>query len=216
MMYHLEEGHCPRISAIEFKGYLQHKGLILRLLADPTLLLQITEKDVHGYYESVRDESTTGGVSLLDINDDDITWDEEIILAPQQPAVTPVMPTNQQTWPRLPSQQGEEGPITSVLDKAMGNLNVEDKTAPAPWGGEATTKELFPAAKPTRPTDEWQQRQKVCDQENKKNNVFVSQFWNPASSDFDKHRFYDPVMEKFRCPFPNCDKLFSIHQDCEQ
>ena len=77
MVYHLEEGHCSRITSIEFKGYLQHKGLVLRLLENPLLLNDINEKDIHGYYESARDDATTGGVSLIDVHDDNITWDDE-------------------------------------------------------------------------------------------------------------------------------------------
>jgi hypothetical protein len=225
MMYHLEEGHCSKISAIQFKGYLQHKGLINRLLEDPTILKNITEKDVMGYYEAARDEETTGGVSLLDHDNEDITWDEDIIISPEQPRITPMMPVHMQTWPNLPSKQTNSGATDSAVANAMNSLNIgkdnaardnaPKNNAPAPWGGEATTKELFPAAKLTKSADEWAKRLLARDTETRKNNVLVSQFWNPASSDFQQGRFYDPVMERHRCPFPGCEEVFVIAEDCE-
>jgi hypothetical protein len=205
-MYHLEEGHCHRISAIEFKGYLQHKGIIKKLLEDPTLLEKMKEKDMHSWYESARDDSTAGGVSLLECNDEDITWDEELI-EPTRPTIAPSMPANKQTWPSLNN--------TNALTKAMGDLSMKKADVGA-WGTGNTSKELFPAATATPATDEWQKRTQDLEAQNSKSNILSFQFWNPNHQDFDPNRFYDPIIEQHCCPFPACDEYFDTHADCQQ
>lgn len=217
LVYHLEEGHCHKISSVEFKGYLQHKGLILRLLDDPTLLAKVTEKDINGYYESARDDSKTGGVSLLDLPaDEDITWDEdEDFLEPERPAVPAMIPAGKMNFPSLPIHQRIANQSNGITT-AMSNLKVEDDNKPSAWGATSTSKKLFPNAKVTEPTDEWKERHQALQKEDKKSNILTYQFWNPASPDYDPNRFYDPIIEKHRCPFPTCEQYFDAPVDCQK
>jgi hypothetical protein len=211
-MYHLEEGHCPHISSVEFKGYLQHKGLVAHLLQDPLLLEEITKKDIFGYLESARDDSKTGGVSLLDIDKDDIMWKDDEVLDPDKPVVAPCMPTKQQTFPSLPPHKraAQEGNVAT----AMAGLSVKDKAGL--WCGKNTSKKLFPQAKATLTSNEWQERSNALRREGHKSNILTFQFWNPAHPDYDPNRFYDPIIEKHRCPFPGCDNWFEIPEDCQE
>ena len=213
MIYHIEEGHCSRITAIEFKGYIQHKGLVVRLLQNPELLNDISEKDIQGYWESAYDESTTGGVSLIDLpEDDEIVWDKEEIIEPDRPAVPPTIAASQQHWPALAPQQQSQ---TNGLNKAFGNLSVGNAGSVRAWGTTSTSTILFPKAMATPATNEWQQKQQEIHQEDRKFNILKSQYWNPVSKDYQPDRFYDPVIEKHRCPFPACHKYYDIPQDCQ-
>jgi hypothetical protein len=195
--------------------------LVIRLLQDPTVLTELSEKDINSYYESARDEDTAGGVSLLDIKDEDITWDEEEIIIPEKPKVAATMPAHLQNWPVLAPQERTAGgamPVHLVnahLTNAFGSMTVGTEK-PVPWGANNASKALFPAAKTTPATNEWQVRQQALDKEGKKSNILTFQFWNPASPDYEPDRFYDPIIEKHRCPFPTCDKYFDIPVDCQR
>lgn len=214
MVYHLEEGHCSRITSIEFKGYLQHKGLVLRLLENPLLLNDINEKDIHGYYESARDDATTGGVSLIDVADDNITWDDEELIEPERPAMSASMPAAQRNWPTLTPHK--RNALPSGFAEALGKLGMGKGPATSAWGVDNASKTLFPKAQPTPAPSEWQKRQQELHKEDRKTNIMVSQFWNPASKDYDPDRFYDPIIEKHRCPFPTCDHYYDISADCQR
>jgi hypothetical protein len=90
---------------------------VSRLLQDPSLLEEIFNKDIFGYLDSARGDSKTGGVSLLDIDDADIIWNEEEILEPEKPTFAPSMPKEKQTWPAL---------ATSIATLDVGNSKMEE------------------------------------------------------------------------------------------
>lgn len=191
------------------------------MLQDPTVLTELSEKDINSYYESARDEDTTGGVSLLDIKDEDIIWDDEQIIVAEKPRVTPTIPPHQQSWPVLAPQARNAGSAMPVhlvnahLTNAFGSMALDTQKT-SQWGANNANKALFPAAKATPATDEWQVRQQALDQEGKRSNILTFQFWNPASPDYEPDRFYDPIIEKHRCPFPTCDKYFDLPVDCQR
>jgi hypothetical protein len=156
-------------------------------------------------------------VSLLDVvNDDEITWDEDEILEPERQAVPAAIKPHQMDFPTLPAHQRVLAGQQANLTQGMNNLKMDDSVKPAPWGATNTSKDLFPAAKATPATDEWQNRQQELNKQDKKSNILTFQFWNPASPDYDPHRFYDPIIEKHRCPFPTCDAYFEKPEECQK
>ena len=75
---------------------------------------------------------------------------------------------------------------------------------PVPWASGATSKSLFPGARATPPAADWEHRLKEKEEKDHKSNFLHLQFWNPTHEDYDAERFYDPMTEKYKCPFPGC------------
>ncbi|KIW03607.1 uncharacterized protein PV09_05360 [Verruconis gallopava] len=205
LVYHLEEGHCKKISATEFKGFRQHKTMVNKLLQDPSLLSEILSKDMYSFIDAACDHAKEGGVSLLDIKDDDITWDEEVLL-PDVPVIKPSMPLEQQTWPALHSAVSN----LSIKENISGTTEVGSRKA------TDGSMKLLAATKASPVANEWQEKQRVIYNEGRSSNILTFQFWNPAHPDYDPNRFWDPLIEKHRCPFPNCEKLFEVSLDCHR
>lgn len=200
MIYHLEDGHCKSISAIEFKGFLQHKGLVAKLIENPTLLCEIASKDIYSYLDSANDASTTGGVSLSN-DDKDIEWDSEENFEENYPSLPPHLQAAQD----------------NRLSNAMGGLSVGDAgSTPSAWNTGASSTALFPKAKETPISNEWQKRLAELDDKGHHRNILTWQFWNPAHPDYDPNRFYDPIIEKHRCPFPECNNWFDAPVECQE
>ena len=225
----MEEGLCRGITAAEFKGHLQHKILVGRLLQDPMVMETLASKDYSSYLEAAKDDEPEGGV-LLDVSD--VVWDEEHELPkpliPDKPMVPPRMPIHQQTWPEL-SQAHQTGGV-DLLSQGMqylsmnkdkrykpndGKLNVEawplpegwkkgDRLPDPPkaWTSNAASNELFPTVRPPPPTADWEGMSTAIIQSDHKTNLLHYHFMNPAHKDTE--RFYNPLIEKYKCPMPEC------------
>jgi hypothetical protein len=77
--------------------------------------------------------------------------------------------------------------------------------APAPWATGAAAKELFKDAKATPVTPDWEARLRGKEKADHQSNLLHHQFWNPEHEDYDPERFYDPMIERYKCPFPGCE-----------
>jgi hypothetical protein len=77
--------------------------------------------------------------------------------------------------------------------------------APAPWATGGVAKELFKDAKATPMSPDWEARLRAKEKVDHKSNLLHHQFWNPEHEDYDAERFYDPMIEKYKCPFPGCE-----------
>jgi hypothetical protein len=93
-------------------------------------------------------------------------------------------------WP-LPADSKEADPLPLV--------------SPAAWSTGAASKELFKGAKLTPPPADWEARLREKEENDHKSNLLHHQFWNPSHEDYDEKRFYDPMIEKYKCPFPGCE-----------
>ena len=78
-------------------------------------------------------------------------------------------------------------------------------TAMSAWTSSSSSKQLFPDAKPTPVTADWQTVIDAKKEHDHKSNLLAYQFWNPAHRDYNPERFFNPVLEEYRCPFPVCE-----------
>lgn len=189
--------------------------------------------DYKSYLDAAFDDQTCGGVAIPLI-ENDITWDEDYELdkplIPDKPIVPPTMPLKQRMWPEL---GGANGGGVDLLGKGMENLSVatkeehgsksnagklnvepwplpagykQDDPLPPPlkaWTAKsAASKELFPGAKPTPPPSDWDGMNQSIVTANNKTNLLHYHFMNPAHRDIE--RFYNPLIEKYKCPLPDC------------
>jgi hypothetical protein len=128
-------------------------------------------------------------ISVMDDDDDmiPVPWPsvkkQDKAHKTQEPKITAT------PWP-LPSDYEEGDPLPK---------------APAPWCSSNASKELFNDAKPTPPTQDWEARLREKEEKEHKANVLHHQFWNPTHEDYNPERFYDPMIEKYKCPFPGCE-----------
>ncbi|KAE9965352.1 hypothetical protein BLS_007688 [Venturia inaequalis] len=235
LIMHIEEGRCCGITAAEFKGHLQHKILVARLLQDPQVMETLASTDYKSYLDAAFDDQPGGGVPLIE---GPIKWDDDHELVkpilPEKPKVSPRMPLKLRMWPEVGEANG--GGV-NLLGKDMENLSVtteEERGArkntgklsveawplpegykkgdplplpPKAWTAKAAaSKELFPGAKPTPPPSDWDGMNRDIVTANNKTNLLHYHFMNPAHRDIE--RFYNPLIEKYKCPMPDCIEYF--------
>jgi hypothetical protein len=226
----MEKGLCRGITAAEFKSHLQHKILIARLLQDPTVMETLAGGTYKSFIDAATDDDKAGGVPLLD--DDKIIWEDEHELPkpliPATPMVPPRMPVQQQMWPELNEANGGGVDLAKSMRKLAvsnkeegfkpntGKLNVEAWPLPADYkkgdplpappsawtAANAASKDLFLGAKPTPPPSNWEGMSAAITNSNNKTNLLHYHFMNPAHQDIE--RFYNPLIEKYKCPMPDC------------
>lgn len=239
LIHHFEKNLCPKITAVRFQGYLQHKEIIGRLLEDPTAMEQMALKDCAQYLEAAKDDEEGGGAALPDLlgEEDDITWlDSFEPIKPEQPATQAALAVNQQKWPALAAAAAklkDAGAVPRELTESMQALAIKSgkpvlpsqelkiepnpwplpadykpgdplPTKPPAWSSGTASKDLFRGAKATPVTPDWELLLKQHVEKDHKSNLLHHQFWNPAHEDYDAERFYDPMLEKYKCPFPGC------------
>ena len=239
LVHHFETNGCPTITRDKFAGYLQHKAIIARLLANPEL---IGELESNNFLDVADDPDAGGGVKLpRNMLDDDSAYEAPgPSLLPQKPAVPGVMHITQQNFLELQATNSRSGDVDLLT--GMENISISTPTAqvlkPKPmklvlnhlpicedpaafmqsvrsgstnttaasaWTSETSSKQLFPDAKPTPVTADWQAVIDAKKEQNYKSNLLSYQFWNPAHRDYNPERFFNPILEEYRCPFPVCE-----------
>jgi len=238
LIHHFETNSCSTISRDKFAGYLQHKALVARLLANPEL---IGELESSNFLHLANDSDVGGGVQLPHNMLDDDLKDEtlEPTLLPQQPAMRNSMLVTQQNFPGLQAANSRSSDVDLLT--SMENVSISTSTAeglkskpmklvanPLPicedsaafmqairsgsadktmstWKSGSSSKQIFPDAKPTPVTADWQAVIDAKKQQDHKSNLLAYQFWNPAHRDYNPERFFNPILEEYRCPFPVCE-----------
>ncbi|KAI4669555.1 uncharacterized protein J4E79_001600 [Alternaria viburni] len=84
------------------------------------------------------------------------------------------------------------------------------------WGsrkGKTTSSVLFPNAKPKAPPSDFSisAHDEIMEKEHGRN-IFSFRFWDPMSDDWNPERFWDPIVNKYYCPFI-CEQSFPISSD---
>ncbi|CAK3795614.1 hypothetical protein CB0940_02692 [Lecanosticta acicola] len=142
-----------------------------------------------------------------------------------------------QDWPGLPKQQ-ESNMSQPSLSNAMSKMSLKSASASgssklyhrdsaaedghnssqssnkiAAWGGKSTSKALFPNAKPTPPQpgdyDAILQHHAQQAAANDATNALKVDFWDPQAEGYSAHRFYNALIQKYCCPFPDCTETTS-------
>jgi hypothetical protein len=113
-------------------------------------------------------------------------------------------------WPNLKKetvQNTQKTRLTTTPWRLPADYKSGDPLPKAPivWASGAASKELFKDAKPTPLTQDWEARLREKEKKDHKSNILHHQFWNPTHEDYDPERFYDPMIEKYKCPFPGCE-----------
>ncbi|EKG20504.1 Zinc finger C2H2-type protein [Macrophomina phaseolina MS6] len=254
LVQHLEFGHCPKISAQQFRSNVQHKHIVSKILESPEAL------SAKIFDFNVNDTDSTGGVAVgstteLNLLDDDggqgttNLLESQIggsVMQPLQPDVKP-RPANAprlgERWPSLPISHRN----TSATDisSSMAKVSLSDPNGGAPvpssgvpsvqsppssitstkppkshstpnsraWDGSSSASEvLFKGAQKTPVTTEWEAALQAKNDEDERansTNIFMQRYWDPTNKDYDPERFYNPVIEMYVCPLPQCEANYS-------
>lgn len=109
---------------------------------------------------------------------------------------------------RTPSTRTRSRPSSVSTDTTAKD---ESTAASKPWGGSSTSKVLFQGAQKTPLTNQWekalQAKNEQYERENS-NNLLWMRYWDPTHKDYDPERFYNPVIEMYLCPLPQCEESF--------
>ncbi|KAK6438664.1 hypothetical protein LTR95_005124 [Oleoguttula sp. CCFEE 5521] len=96
---------------------------------------------------------------------------------------------------------------SAVLARQPDWLTKSQKSAPPAkaWGTPNTTKALFPTARPTPPDAVAKARNAERALATQPREIRETRFWDPADPSYDSERFFDPLLQRYQCPFPNCN-----------
>ena len=88
----------------------------------------------------------------------------------------------------------------------------------SPWGTGKSSQLLFKDAKPTPRPGDWQawrehDEQELADSDN--SNLFHTRFWDRSSSDYVIPHCYNPLIDKYCCPMPECEEAYKAISDLD-
>ena len=109
--------------------------------------------------------------------------------------------------PRIPASLNGDDDTASVATSTVGSST----NRPMAWTTAKTSQALFKDAKPTPPAGDWTAVWNYRQQEaaaNDSTNLFRSRLWDPDSKEYDVELFFNSMIEKYRCPFPECDGTY--------
>lgn len=111
-----------------------------------------------------------------------------------------------------------EARITREQSNAGSAVSRSSSQIPSgPWSSlHGTSKSLFPNAKSSPITTAWATHlENIRDEEAHadRNNMLRLRFWHPEHQDYDPDRLYNPLIERYCCPFPFCGENFKQNID---
>jgi len=96
-------------------------------------------------------------------------------------------------------------------DAIEGNSPEDQGTEKSAWDiGNTSASKLFSGAGPTPMFTDWEAALEKQQKHVSTNNVLNPAFWDPLHKDHDPERFFNPVLEKYLCPFPTCQETLPI------
>jgi hypothetical protein len=179
---HIEQKHCPVI----------HKHLLeaRRAVREEAAREKKVENGIPDY--ALTDKSIFGDGSLTfeDNGPTQTSWD----MWGEDDASAQL---NRVDFPALPLQVFKDGgpKIPDLLTGLPAKLNQENLA----WHSQ---KELFPYL-PAKPTDS-SQKPLAAVAMNPSTQKEEFHPWDPDSHEFDSRQYYNPITEKYRCPWPGC------------
>lgn len=87
-----------------------------------------------------------------------------------------------------------------------------------PWSTGHSSQVLFKDAKPTPPPGDWQAWREHDEQELAKSNgtnLFRTRFWDRHSSEYVIPRCYNPLIDRYCCPMPECEETYEAVSDLD-
>lgn len=212
MISHIENNGCSEIRPSDLYRAICQKFVVKQVLKAPDRFLRAlgTATD-----PSETQDEEDGGVTLLDHEDE-----------AQMAGYTPLQAANYRspklsrgspgTWPDLPSQGSLEDSMSSMsLNSSRPSTAATAPhrstaiTRPSVWNTSSKASEaLFPYAKRTPPEPgDWNavlaQREQEFEAQ-KGTNVMTARWWDPSTSEYKPHIFWDEGMGAYTCKFPDC------------
>ncbi len=115
-----------------------------------------------------------------------------------------------ESYPSLsspPRSQVEDDDTASVTTTTKFSV----ASQPTAWTTRATSRTLFKDAKPSpASSDYWATalKEREDDVIGKSTNLFHNRVWDPESAHYNVHRFYNPLIERYCCPIPECEGAY--------
>ena len=110
---------------------------------------------------------------------------------------------NQASGPAKPKNNAPTNNKSSTGTTEANSDTVSTDKKQSSWTANSSTA-LFPKAKPTPVTDDWEATLEARQEQTQPQNMFRVRFWDPLSDDYNPDRFYDEEMEVYKCPIPDC------------
>jgi len=235
LIRHFEQNECPRITSDRFAGYIQHKAIVNRLLANPELISELENND---FLEAAVDTDEGGGVMLGVLDHPNDSTHLGPSLEPQKPNANRHIPVQQQAWPELAAPNPRS--TSAEVVNGIKNLSISSRTAEVPdskpikvesdalpnleslpayveptastsspqpaWSTGSASHRLFPDAQASSTQLATHRQSAIASKADldHRQNILQHQFWNPNHPDYNAERFYNPILESYRCPIPGC------------
>lgn len=119
------------------------------------------------------------------------------------------LPTSGPPSARIPSPPSS---ASTSKPPQNGSATASTRTGSNAWVESSTASEvLFKGAQKTPITNEWEAALRAKDQEYERansSNMLMQRYWDPTHKDYDPERFYNPVIEMYVCPLPQCEESY--------
>lgn len=103
-------------------------------------------------------------------------------------------------------------------DDAASVVTVTSGGQKSAWSKGNSSKILFRDAEPTPVPGDYAaylQRMQAEDDKNNGRNMFYSHFWDPSSEEYDIEIFYNSMIGKYTCPWPDCGVAYEESHDLQ-
>lgn len=216
-MRHIEEGRCPHVKPFQLKTQIERKHIRKVIMEAPdkfgenmnrpkqitTASHKSSQSEAYLLEDGLdNDKESSGGVQLMD--DDDHT-SQALTFRSLEPKkdMTKLM---EKLFVNPPA---EKGPVPTAS-------NSPRSLTSGAWGAGASSKTLFPGAKPTPLTPNWDAILAAHDRsrrEDEKSNMLVTPLWDPSYEGYDPEIFRTGALNEYSCPFHGCEREFTIAAD---
>ncbi|KAK0609871.1 Zinc finger protein 560 [Lasiodiplodia hormozganensis] len=109
---------------------------------------------------------------------------------------------------RLPSSGT---PSVKSPSSVLSDSTVKASESQAWTSASGASKKLFPEAEKTPASLHWEAALKARELEYEaanSTNMLMQRYWDPTHKDYNPERFFNPVIEMYSCPFPQCEENF--------
>ena len=202
-MEHIESNRCGQISADDFDRSRALQAFNLARVS--AMMVQDDERDFSMMGSEAGDDSSVGGVPLMDMidsDDDEAMFDQAFPALADLGKVKPTKVFEVATTAKEARVRVASGPGVGTAWPALGSAKSEQPTSP-PWSIPSVSK-LFPIAPPNPVVP------RAIEDLTTNDSATVLQLKDSSGSildtrspDFNPHKFLNAI-DKFACPYPSC------------